>query len=92
MIARKYTKSISLWVTTTVADGYGGNVVTTALVQNLWANVTAKRAFRQNENGQNAKFSTPLFFGEAGMYIMQAVGNCTPTVRWHFRINVPPCQ
>jgi SPP1 family predicted phage head-tail adaptor len=61
MIARKYTKSISLWVTTTVADGYGGNVVTTALVQNLWANVTAKRAFRQNENGQNDNLVQTVF-------------------------------
>jgi len=61
MIPRKYTKQIELWVTTTVADGYGGNTVTTALVYNLWANVTAKRSFRTNENGQNDNFTQTVF-------------------------------
>jgi SPP1 family predicted phage head-tail adaptor len=61
MIARKYTKHVELWVTTTVSDGYGGNTVTTALVQNLWANVTAKTSNRQNENGQNDNFVQTVF-------------------------------
>ena len=61
MIARKYTKHISLWITTTVPDGYGGNIVSTALVQNLWANVTAKRALRLNENGQNDNLVQTVF-------------------------------
>ena len=61
MIARKYTKFISIWVTTTVPDGYGGNIVTTASVQNVWANVTAKRALRQNENGQNDNLVQTVF-------------------------------
>lgn len=61
MIARKYTKHVELWITTTVPDGYGGNTVTTALVQNLWANVTAKTSNRQNENGQNDNFVQTVF-------------------------------
>lgn len=61
MIARKYTKLISIWVTTTVHDGYAGNTVTTALVKSLWANVTAKRAFRLNENGQNDNIVQTVF-------------------------------
>lgn len=61
MIARKYTKLISIWITTTVPDGYGGNTVTTASVQNVWANVTAKRALRQNENGQNDNLVQTVF-------------------------------
>ena len=61
MIARKYTKSIEMWITTTVADGYGGNIVTTELDYTLWANVTAKRSYRTNENGQNDNFTQTIF-------------------------------
>jgi SPP1 family predicted phage head-tail adaptor len=53
MIARKYTKQIQIWKTTTVSDGYGGNFVTDELDFTMWANVTAKRAYRTNEEGQN---------------------------------------
>lgn len=61
MIARKYTKAIGIWKTTTVSDGYGGNTVTTALVYSVWANVNTKRAYRQNENGQNDNFVQTIF-------------------------------
>ena len=61
MIARKYTKAISIWQTTTVPDGYGGNTVTDALVYSVWANVGTKRAYRQNENGQNDNFVQTVF-------------------------------
>jgi len=61
MIARKYTKAIGIWKTTTVSDGYGGNTVMTALVYSVWANVTTKRAYRQNENGQNDSFVQTVF-------------------------------
>ena len=61
LIARKYTKAIGIWKTTTVPDGYGGNTVTTALVYSVWANVTTKRAYRQNENGQNDNFVQTVF-------------------------------
>ena len=61
MIARKYTKAISIWKTTNVPDGYGGNSVTTALVASVWANVNTKRAYRQNENGQNDNFVQTIF-------------------------------
>lgn len=61
MIARKYTKAISIWKTTNVPDGYGGNTVTTALVYSVWANVNTKRAYRQNENGQNDNFVQTVF-------------------------------
>ena len=61
MIARKYTKAIAIWATTTVPDGYGGNTVSTALVQSLWANVSTKKAHRQNDNGQNDNFVQIIF-------------------------------
>lgn len=61
MIARKYTKAIGIWKTTTVSDGYGGNTVTTALVYSVWANVSTKPAYRQNENGQNDNFVQTVF-------------------------------
>lgn len=53
MIARKYTKQVQIWKTTKVSDGYGGNTVTEEVDFTVWANVTAKRAFRLNEEGQN---------------------------------------
>lgn len=61
MIARKYNKLISIWKTTNAPDGYGGNTVTDALVYSVWANVDTKRAYRQNENGQNDNFVQIVF-------------------------------
>ena len=61
MIARKYTKAIGIWKTTTVSNGYGGNTVATALVYSVWANVETKKAYRQNENGQNDNFVQTVF-------------------------------
>lgn len=61
MKARKYDKAISIWQTTTVSDGYGGNTVTDALVYSVWANVNTKRAYRSNENGQNDNFVQTVF-------------------------------
>ena len=61
MIPRKYTKQVQLWETSTVEDGYGGNIVEDALVTTLWANVTAKRSFRTNENGQTDNFVQTIF-------------------------------
>ena len=61
MIARKYNRAIGIWKTTTVSDGYGGNTVTAALVYSVWANVNTKRAYRQNENGQNDNFVQTVF-------------------------------
>ena len=61
MTARKYTKAIGVWKTTTVSDGYGGNTVTTALVYSVWANVGTKKTYRLNENGQNNNFVQTVF-------------------------------
>ena len=61
MTPRKYTKSIEVWQTTTVADGYGGNVVTTELDYSIWANVTTKNSSRLNENGQNDNLVQTIF-------------------------------
>jgi head-tail adaptor len=61
MIARKYDRIIEMWKTVTVADGYGGNVVTTELDYSLWSNVTTKQSSRTNENGQNDNFVQAIF-------------------------------
>jgi SPP1 family predicted phage head-tail adaptor len=61
MIARKYDRIIEMWITTTVSDGYGGNIVTTAQDYNLWANVTTNQSSRTNENGQNDNFVQVIF-------------------------------
>ena len=59
--SRKYTKIIQIWETTRVPDDYGGNTVTTALSESMWANVTTKRATRVNENGQNDNLVQTVF-------------------------------
>lgn len=59
--SRNYTKLIQLWKTTTVTDGYGGNIVTTELVYPMWANVVAKSGVLLNENGQNDNVVSVLF-------------------------------
>jgi len=59
--ARKYTKQIQFWKTTTVPDGYGGNTTTSELDFTSWANVSAKRSYRENENGQNDNFVKTIF-------------------------------
>jgi len=61
MISRKYDRYIEIWKTTTVPDGYGGNVVTDELDYSIWANVTAKTSNRLNENGQNDNFVQTTF-------------------------------
>lgn len=61
MIARKYTKAIGIWKTTTIPDGYGGNIITTALDFSCWSNVETKRSNRLNENGQNDNFVQLVF-------------------------------
>lgn len=61
MIARKYTKYIEIWATSAVADGYGGNLVEETLSTSMWANVTTKRAYQTNENGQNDNFLQTVF-------------------------------
>jgi len=61
MIARKYDRIIEMWKTVTVADGYGGNIVTTELDYSLWSNVSTKQSSRTNENGQNDNFVQAVF-------------------------------
>ena len=39
MKARNYTKRVEIWETILAADGYGGNTVTTALINESWANI-----------------------------------------------------
>jgi len=60
-LPRKYTKIIEVWKTTNVADGYGGQTVSTALDYTMWADVTAKQSSRLNENGQNDNFVQTKF-------------------------------
>jgi len=61
MQSRKYTNLIEMWKTVTVADGYGGNIVTTELDYSLWSNVSTKQSSRTNENGQNDNFVQAVF-------------------------------
>jgi head-tail adaptor len=61
MEARKYTKQIEIWETTTVPDGFGGNTVTTALLRTVWSFVKTKNASFENENGQNDNLQKQVF-------------------------------
>lgn len=60
--ARKYTKYIEIWGVVPEEDGYGGQIVgEPELIKSMWANVTAKRSNRLNENGQNDNFTQTVF-------------------------------
>lgn len=61
MKARNYNKSIAIWQTTNVNDGFGGSTVSTSLVRSVWAHVTTRNATRVNENGQNDNLQNTVF-------------------------------
>lgn len=61
MIARKYTKAISIWQSVEVSDNYGGSTVTDSLIYSVWANVEAKRASILSENGQRDNIVQTIF-------------------------------
>jgi head-tail adaptor len=61
MKARKYTKSINLFTAVEVSDGFGGYVVNNSVSYKMWANVTTKRAYLRNENGQNDNILQTVF-------------------------------
>lgn len=52
MIARKYNRKISIYHTTNVADGYGGNTVTDVLIGEFWAEVKQNSSFQSNNIGK----------------------------------------
>jgi SPP1 family predicted phage head-tail adaptor len=51
MISRQYTRKIKIFKTTTVEDGFGGNIATDVLIGSYWAEVLQNSAFRDNTNG-----------------------------------------
>lgn len=53
MISRQYTRKISIYKTTNVADGYGGNTVSDVLIGSYWAEVKQDSAFRDNAVGKS---------------------------------------
>lgn len=61
MESRGYTKLIEIWKVEPQEDGFGGSTVEPELRFSAWANVTAKRATRLNENGQNDNIVQTLF-------------------------------
>lgn len=61
MIARKYTKAISVWKSTAVPDGYGGSTIVDSLAFSVWANVETKRSYQTNENGQRDNIVSTVF-------------------------------
>jgi len=53
MIARQYTRKISIYKTTNVSDGYGGNTVTDVLIGSYWAEVKQNSSFKDNAAGKS---------------------------------------
>jgi len=58
MRARKYNKRIEVWQTANVSDGYGGNTVTTSLVNNSWCKlITNEKAnYRDTDFGETETY------------------------------------
>ena len=51
--ARKYTKKIELWQTSTVFDGYSGNATTISLIGTVWCEIkTNNSTYRDTEFGK----------------------------------------
>jgi len=53
MISRQYTRKVSIYKTTSSADGYGGNTVTDVLIGSYWAEIKQNSAFRDNSVGKS---------------------------------------
>lgn len=53
MLSRQYTRKVSIYKTTSSADGYGGNTVTDVLIGSFWAEIKQNSAFRDNSVGKS---------------------------------------
>lgn len=51
MIARQYSRKISIYTTTSIPDGFGGNVVSDVLVGSFWSEVKQNSTYKDNANG-----------------------------------------
>ena len=62
MIARKYNRRIEIWdAGTLVADGYGGNTITSTLIAEVWANVSQNSSFKDTTIGKSDVKKTYTF-------------------------------
>lgn len=53
MIARQYTRKVQIFKTTSVPDGFGGNMVSDVLIGSYWAEVKQNSAFKDNSIGNS---------------------------------------
>lgn len=53
MISRKYNKKISIYKTSTVTDGYGGNTISETLIGSFWAEIKQMSSFKDNTIGKS---------------------------------------
>ena len=61
MLSRKYDKIIEIYSSESVPDGFGGSTVSNNLEYSVWSNVTTRRAYVRNEQGQNDNFVETVF-------------------------------
>jgi len=52
MLARQYSRKITIYKTVNVPDGYGGNTVNDVLIGSYWAEVKQNSAFKDNSIGK----------------------------------------
>lgn len=62
MIAREYTKRISVFETTNVADGYGGNTVSEVFIFSSWAKLETNGVGYKAKDLGLVNFNDPLLF------------------------------
>ena len=53
MLSRQYNRKVQIFKTTTVPDGFGGNIATPVLLGSFWAEVKQNSAFRDNSLGKS---------------------------------------
>jgi head-tail adaptor len=59
--ARKYDKLIQLWKSTELDDGFGGYILSNALLTTFWANIETKSARILSDNGSVQNINQVVF-------------------------------
>jgi len=66
MFNRRYSRKVEIWQKTEVSDGYGGSVLTSTKIKDVWAEIETKGAgYKFTQYGLN-DFKNPVIFSIRG--------------------------
>jgi SPP1 family predicted phage head-tail adaptor len=81
MVSRQYSRKVSIYKTTTVEDGFGGNTVTDVLIGCYWAEVKQISSFRNTSIGETVIKNNYSFKIRANAHIAPDVNNLSIVYR-----------